>query len=281
MNRLLIVTHGEDSVVDAPLREALQVCRRHHVEVMAPESEWLQHRELFQAEGVEPVKTSEDLTEVDLCLVLGGDGSMLRAFHLTQGRDIPVAGVNLGRVGFLTTILPDQLKSGLDRLLDGEFVVYPLMGLEATLGDKTLSVLNDIAVGRGEGIHAGELGLKINGVALFEVLCDGVIVATPAGSSAYALAAGGPLLGITVSAYVICLVAPHLVGVRPVVAGPDDVLEISNIDVRQSAYVDIDGQRLGRVGLGENIVVKAAPPRTSLALLEGDSLYHHFRDRLL
>jgi hypothetical protein len=65
------------------------------------------------------------------------------------------------------------------------------------------------------------------------------------------------------------------------VAGPDDVLEISNIDVRQSAYVDIDGQRLGRVGLGENIVVKAAPPRTSLALLEGDSLYHHFRDRLL
>jgi NAD+ kinase len=125
------------------------------------------------------------------------------------------------------------------------------------------------------------LGLKINGVTLFEVLCDGVIVATPAGSSAYALAAGGPLLGITVSAYVICLVAPHLVGVRPVVAGPDDVLEISNIDVRQSAYVDIDGQRLGRVGLGENILVKAAPPRTSLALLEGDSLYHHFRDRLL
>lgn len=281
MNRLVIVTHGEEAVVSGPLREVLQVCQRRHVEVAAPEAEWWQHREMYLAGHVEMVKDGGDLTGTDLCLVLGGDGTMLRAFHLTQGWDIPVAGVNLGRVGFLTTLLPFQLKAGLNRLLDGEFVVYPLMGLEAVSGDRTFGVLNDIAVGRGEGIHACALGLKINGVTLFEVLCDGVVVATPAGSSAYALAAGGPLLGISVKAYVICLVAPHLVGVRPVVAGPDDVLEITNIDTRQSAYIDIDGRRLGPLGLGDSLIVKAAASGTSLALLEGDSLYHHFRDRLL
>lgn len=281
MRQVVILTHGDRGIVDAPLRETLQVLARRHVTVIATDAEWAKHRELFHDEDVRLARTPEDLSGCDLCLVFGGDGTMLRAFHLTQDLDIPVAGVNFGRVGFLTTLLPHELGEGLGRLLDGDFTVYPLLGMEADVNGKKFGVFNDISVGRGEQVSACAIALKINGVTLFEVLCDGVVVATPAGSSAYSLAAGGPLLGISVEAYVISLVAPHLVGVRPVVAAPGDVLEITNIDRRMAAHIDVDGQRVGSLDLGEVLVVRTAAARTSLALLNGDSLYHHFRDRLL
>ena len=107
-----------------------------------------------------------------------------------------------------------------------------------------------------------------------------MVAGTPAGSSAYSLAAGGPLLGISVDAFVISLVAAHAVGVRPVVAGPLDVLEIINTGDRD-CYVDIDGQRAVHLPPAADVCIRTIPGMTSLALLVGDSLYHHFRDRLL
>jgi NAD+ kinase len=205
---------------------------------------------------------------------------MLRAFHLTRDLCIPVAGVNLGRVGFLTTINKDAVADGLGRLLSGAFAEYPLLGLEANVGSEIHRATNDVVVGKGKRSHACSLAMTINGVTLFEVLCDGVVVGTPAGSSAYSLAAGGPLLGISVDAYVISLVAPHAVGVRPVVAAPQDVLEIINTD-DMDCSIDIDGDRLATLTPGATARINTSPGMTTLALLEGDSLYHHFRDRLL
>jgi NAD+ kinase len=221
------------------------------------------------------------MDEMGLCLVLGGDGTMLQGFHLTRDRRIPVAGVNLGRVGFLTTVLRDELREGLERLLDGDFEQFPILGLEARLGRHVFRATNDVVVSKGDRSRLCSLALTINGVTLFEVLCDGVVVGTPAGSSAYSLAAGGPLLGIFVQAYVISLVAPHAVGVRPVVAAPQDVLEIINTDEDADCTVDVDGQRVAVLEPGDTLQVKTSAAMTSLALLEGDSLYHHFRDRLL
>ncbi len=217
---------------------------------------------------------------VGLCLVLGGDGTMLRAFHLTRDSSIPVAGVNLGRVGLRTTVDKDDVESGVGALLAGDFTEYPLLGLEARVGSELHLATNDVVVGRGNRSRACSLGLTINGVTLFEVLCDGVVVGTPAGSSAYSLAAGGPLLGISVDAYVISMVAPHAVGVRPVVAAPGDVLEVKNADYAEAA-VDVDGERLAVLPPGGTVRINTTPGMTTLALLTGDSLYHHFRDRLL
>jgi len=155
------------------------------------------------------------------------------------------------------------------------------LGLEATVGGQTFRATNDVVVGKGESSHACSLALTINGVTMFEVQCDGVVVGTPAGSSAYSLAAGGPLLGISVDAYVISLVAPHAVGVRPVVAAPKDVLEIISTDDEGVSCLDVDGQRRAMLSPGTVVRIKTTPGMTSLALLEGDSLYHHFRDRLL
>jgi NAD+ kinase len=282
MKHVLVLTHGDVAVAAQALERALAAMQRSGLSVLVPQNEWEKHGGVLSRYGkVALVADQADLAAADLCLVLGGDGTMLRGFHLTRDLGIPVAGVNLGRVGFLTTILPDDLEIGLERLFDGDFVEYPLLGLEAAVEGQTFRATNDVAVSKGDRSRACSLALTINGVTLFEVLCDGVVAATPAGSSAYSLAAGGPLLGISVEAYVISLVAPHLVGVRPVVAAPDDLLEIINTDEILDCYVDVDGQRSAVLAPGEVLRVGTSPAAASLALLSGDSLYHHFRDRLL
>lgn len=282
MKHVLVLTHGDAAVATHPLQKALTIMQRHGITALLPQNEWDKHGTALSCyTNVTCAVESGELAAADLCLVLGGDGTMLRGFHMTRDRGIPVAGVNLGRVGFLTTILPDDLENGLERLFDGDFVQYPLLGLEATVNGQTFRATNDVAVSKGDRSRACSLALTINGVTLFEVLCDGVVAATPAGSSAYSLAAGGPLLGISVEAYVISLVAPHLVGVRPVVAAPDDVLEIINADDILDCHVDVDGQRSAVITPGSVLRIGTSPAAASLALLSGDSLYHHFRDRLL
>ncbi len=282
IERVVILTHREPSIAGDSLREALTYLGERRVEVLAPAYEWDKHGEILRANGSAVLAAeADDLQGVGLCLVLGGDGTMLRAFNLTRDLHIPVAGVNLGRVGFLATIDRDNVVQGLSRLLAGEFREYPLMGLEATVADEVFRATNDVVVTKGDSSHACSLALIINGVTMFEVQCDGVVVGTPVGSSAYSLAAGGPLLGISVDAYVISLVAPHAVGVRPVVAAPQDILEIVNIDRDGVSYLDVDGQRTATLSPETVVRIKTTPGMASLALLEGDSLYHHFRDRLL
>ena len=282
IERVVILTHGEPLVASGALQQSLAFLQARGVAVAAPPAEWDKHGALLsRSGGVDRLTRQSDLDKVGLCLVLGGDGTMLRGFHLTRDTNIPVAGVNLGRVGFLTTVLSDRLELGLAALVAGEFTRHSLLGLGARLGPSVFRATNDVVVGRGDRSDASSLSLRINGVTLFEVLCDGVVVGTPAGSSAYSLAAGGPLLGIAVDAYVISLVAPHAVGVRPVVAAPGDVLEISNTSSDEDCSVDVDGQRSGVIPPGGVMEIKTEPEVASLALLEGDSLYHHFRDRLL
>ena len=275
------MTHGDPAVAASALAGSVAFFKEQGVAVTAPAVEWKKHETLLSAfTDVIPLDGS-DLATVDLCLVLGGDGTMLRGFHLSRDRGIPVVGVNLGRVGFLTSILPDALEEGLAALLAGHYTEHQLLGLKAQLGSSHFRAANDVVVGGGGRSDASSLALRINGVTLFEVLCDGVVVGTPAGSSAYSLAAGGPLLGITVDAYVITLVAPHAVGVRPVVAAPGDVLEITNTSTHEECSVDVDGQRLAFIRPGGVMEISTEPGVATLALLDGDSLYHHFRDRLL
>ena len=282
IQRLLVLTHTKAEVSSATLSEVLARLSRREVAVLMPPSEWEKHAQVIDAyPNVGSANEPMDLRGVGLCLVLGGDGTMLRAFHVTRDMAIPVAGINLGRVGFLTTLRTGDLSAGLDRLLDGDFTVHTLQGLVGSVPGATFNAANDIVVTKGDVSHLCSLSLAINGVTLFEVLCDGVVAAGSAGSSAYSLAAGGPLLGIEVQAYVITFVAPHSIGVRPIVAAPGDVLEITNEADDYAVFVDVDGQRLATLAPGGKLKVTMGGPRALLALLEGDSLYLHFRDRLL
>jgi NAD+ kinase len=282
IERVVILTHGDPAVAAGALKQSVRLLVHSGVAISIPAGEREKHAAILAGNaGISVLDEAAGLDGIDLCLVLGGDGTMLRGFHLTRDKGIPVAGVNLGRVGFLTTILSDRLEEGLAAVIAGDFSEHSLLGLKARLGDTVFRATNDVVVGRGDRSDASALALRINGVTLFEVLCDGVVVGTPAGSSAYSLAAGGPLLGISVNAYVISLVAPHAVGVRPVVAAPGDLLEITNTSPYEECSVDIDGQRSAVVPPGGVLEIRTEPDVALLALLEGDSLYHHFRDRLL
>jgi NAD+ kinase len=282
VEHVVILTHGDPAVGAGALERSLLFLQSHSVRVSAPPAEWDKHAALLGGTAeASRISSDSDLQDVDLCVVLGGDGTMLRGFQLTRDLGIPVAGVNLGRVGFLTTVLSERLEEGLEALVSGRFTEHSLLGLRARLADQVFRATNDVVVGKGDRSDISSLALRINGVTLFEVLCDGVVVGTPAGSSAYSLAAGGPLLGISVDAYVISLVAPHAVGVRPVVAAPGDVLEVANTSNDEDCSMDIDGRRLAVIPPGGVLEIRTEPAVARLALLQGDSLYHHFRDRLL
>ena len=219
-----------------------------------PHTEFEKHGALLEEiGGVGLVEGASDLDGVGLCLVLGGDGTMLRAFHLTRDRCIPVAGVNLGRVGFLTTVDKDDLTGGLTRLLDGRFTEYPLLGLGSDRrhrriqGDQrrggrqrqTASRLSSLAhhqrchvlrgaVRRRGRRHSRRLVRIQPGCrrsAVWASRCDG---------------------------YVISLIAAHAVGVRPVVAAPGDVLEIINKGDSDCA-IDVDGRPAGHAGARDDV----------------------------
>lgn len=276
-----MVTHSDPAVARDALAETLAICSEQGAKVVVDEAEFEKHgTTLLEAKVERLAERADGQDDPDVCIVLGGDGTMLRAFNLMRGRGTPVAGVNLGRVGFLTTVEKGQVRPGVEHLLEGKYDEYPFPGLEVESDGDTFQAANDVVVSKGDRAPACLLGLTINGVTLFDVSCDGVVVATPAGSSAYSMAAGGPLVGISVEAYVISLVAAHAVGVRPVVAGCKDVLQITNND-RLSCYLDLDGQRVRQLQPGSIVTVRTVPGLHSLALLHGDSLYHHFRDRLL
>lgn len=282
VEQVLILTHTRADVSSPVLNQVLSRLAARAIAVLVPPSEWGKHSVLLGTYSNVKLSTEpQELRGVGLCLVLGGDGTMLRAFHITRDLGIPVAGINLGRVGFLTTLKREDLAGGLDRLLDGDFVPHTLQGLEAVAPTGTFSAANDIVVSKGDRSHLCSLSLAINGVTLFEMLCDGVVAASAAGSSAYSLAAGGPLLGIDVQAYVISLIAPHSIGVRPIVAAPGDVFEVTNAATDQEVFIDVDGQRLAILAPQATLKIRMGGPSALLALLEGDSLYLHFRDRLL
>jgi NAD+ kinase len=282
IHKLVILTHGWPDVSASALEQALAILTSRGVQVLALPNEWEKHGPMLAAsENARKVNGPSEAAGAQLCLVLGGDGSMLRAFRLAREIGIPVAGVNLGRVGVLATVQPADLLPGLERLLDGDFIRHPLIGLQADLSDQVLVAGNDVVVSKGERSRVAALSLEIDNIKLFDALCDGMVAATPIGSSAYNLAAGGPLLGVDAECYAISLIAPHLVGVRSVVAGPGDVLRVTNMDDSDEVFVDIDGERLARLEPGLALSVRTCHTKASLALLTGDSLYRHFRDRLV
>ena len=197
IKQVVILTHGDPAVAAGALRQSFRSSRAHGVDAAAPPAEWDKHGDILSASGVvsQVDRRGTTFDDVDLCLVLGGDGTMLRGFHLTRDSDIPVAGVNLGRVGFLTTVLSDGWRKVWRA---SRRRIHRTCAPRAASHAGTIDLFratNDVVVGRGDRSDASSLGLRINGVTLFEVLCDGVVVGTPAGSSAYSLAAGGSATG--------------------------------------------------------------------------------------
>ncbi|MCL2353987.1 MAG: NAD(+)/NADH kinase, partial [Defluviitaleaceae bacterium] len=174
--------------------------------------------------------------DIDYIIALGGDGTMLAAVHQVAKRNIPLLGINLGRLGYLTDTSSEGALEAVGKLLAGDYKVERRMMLEAEVlnpaGGSTIAALNDIVIHRGQSSRPIHYNLSINGEYIESFCADGVIVATPTGSTAYNLSAGGPLLNPISNMMIITPVCPHMLNAHPIVAGCEDVISI-DIDEKE------------------------------------------------
>jgi NAD+ kinase len=208
-----------------------------------------------------------DGDDADIALVLGGDGTMLRALTRFLGTGIPAVGVNYGRVGFLTAIPADDLQDGLRRVFAGDYRTIELSTLEVTVNDETRTAVNDVVVAGGTLGRMIELGYAIGSEDLGSQPCDGLICATPTGSTAYNLSNGGPVLVWGLDAMVLTFVAPHAIHIRPLVVprGPDVV--VTNLTAGVETSVLVDGQQVGALATGGQAIVRVGAQSSLLATL--------------
>lgn len=233
--------------------------------------------ETAAAGGVELV----DGDDVDLSVALGGDGTMLRALHRFLGTPVPVIGVNFGRIGFLTSIPADALESGLARVFAGDYRVVELATIAACVGGQPRDAVNDVVVTSSLPGRMVELGATLGGEDLGVTACDGLICATPSGSTAYNLSNGGPVLMRGLDAMAITYVAPHALHTRPLVVEPGLGLEIVNRTPDVAVTVLVDGQRIDELAPDQSLTVDVGRQRAKLALLPEVTFFSRYRDVFL
>lgn len=276
-----LVTHQVPSVAGVILEEVLTLLEARGVQVLLSPGERAKHPEITNRGEICCDSSREDLARADMCLVLGGDGTMLRALRFTRELQVPVAGVNLGRVGFFAAVSRDRVQEDLPRVLEGDYVGYPLLGLAADLAGTPLRAVNDLVIGRSGESRISHISYSLNGVPLFDVRCDSLLVATPAGSTAYNLAVGGPVMGVAVPAFILTYVAPHTLGTRSLIAAASDVLEVRNESPHDTADVFVDGEHMGVLRPYTSLEVRTVPGLSTLALLPESDFYRHFKDRFV
>jgi len=225
--------------------------------------------------------------EPELAVALGGDGTILKTVHLLDGADTPVLGVNLGRLGFLAGAHADDMREAVEAALAGDVRVERRSTLVATavVGGREAGryvALNEVNVGRGPTGRAIEVEVRVNGSLLWRVLADGIVVATPSGSTAYAMSAHGPLLAPDVRGNVLVPVAPHSLASRPFVLGPSDIVEITTpVPSRADACLIIDGDSTPcRMAL-DSVTVTTGDREVRLVRFEDSGFYDVVRETFL
>jgi NAD+ kinase len=216
--------------------------------------------------------------EVDLCVVLGGDGSILYALRHFARTGVPVFGVNFGTVGFLAAVERDDAEEGIRRALAGETETIGLPGLELDLDGKLLAV-NDVSFSRRPRDRVAELSYKIAGEEVGHVRCDGLVAATPVGSTGYNLANQGPILAWGVKGYAVSYIAPHSLTARALVVAPSDVLHVGNAAGRAPVEVAVDGDQVGELEPGDALEIHFVEEVARLAQLPGTSFYQRIREK--
>jgi len=214
----------------------------------------------------------------DIAIVLGGDGTMLRALRTFLGTGVPVFGVNFGRVGFLTSVEDSSLEEGAARVFAGDYRVVPLATVRVDVGGESHPAINDAVATSGRLGRMIELGWDVGGEDLGDQPCDGVICATPSGSTAYNLSSGGPVLMWGLDAMAISFVAPHSLQARPLVVPRGLVLGIVNRTDDVPVAVLADGHRIGELAPGERLEVGLGEQPSLLALLPEVTFFTRYHE---
>lgn len=226
---------------------------------------------------------------VELCVVLGGDGTILSALQRYAGTDVPVFAVNFGEIGFLATVEPENIEDGIRRALDGDFELLRLPGIVLDLpGGRSgidraevivrQTAFNDVAIHRKVGERVAQIAYALDGEEVGSVRCDGLVIATPAGSTGYNLANGGPVMAWGVEGFVVSFIAPHSLAARTLVVAPRDRLTIHNRS-REPLDVAVDGRPAGEIPPGEAIDARFVDAVGTIAQLPGSSFYRRLREK--
>jgi NAD+ kinase len=230
---------------------------------------------LADAGGVAVV---DDPADADLLVVLGGDGTMLRGLHLVLELDVPCLGVNYGRVGFLTTVEGHDLEGGMRRAFAGDYQVVQLPTVVAEDGRERVVGVNDVVLTSSLLGRMALIEWAVDGESLGVVGCDGVIVATSTGSTAYNLSAGGPVLAWGLDGFVISFVSPHSLHARPMVLGRPHTVSLENRSDDVPVQVIVDGHIHSRLDPGARLQLRMGERCAHLARLVGASFFTRYRE---
>jgi NAD+ kinase len=224
---------------------------------------------------------------LDALITFGGDGTLLRGARLLGGAEVPILGVNLGRVGFLTTTTRDRLATALDALVGGEYATESLGALQGSIvaADGTVRAthhaLNDVALHRGGVARVVRVNVSIDGQDVGPYSSDGLIIATPTGSTAYSLSAGGPIVAPGVAAMVVTPICAHTLAVRPLVVSSEARIVVSPMpEWAEDVLVSFDGQTGIELVPGDSIAVGGAPYRVRLVRLGRSGWFTRMRQKL-
>ena len=235
---------------------------------------------------VRPVNEASIAVEADLIIAVGGDGTLLHASSLTSNADIPLLGVNRGRLGFLTDVSPDEMLESLDQIFSGNFTLESRLRLATRLlrGNETMVsklALNDIVLQRRDTARILDFETRINDRYVNTHMADGLIVATPTGSTAYALSCGGPIIEPQLNAFVVVPICPHTLSDRPIVIPADQGIEVSLLERDEiRAEVSVDGHAMEVFGPGDRLHICKAELPVTLIHPPGYDYYEILRSKL-
>jgi NAD+ kinase len=275
VRRIAVLTHKRPDETAACLAAMTQLAAQHGVELVLDADEVAKH-ELSPGPGL--ALDADAARDVDLCIVLGGDGTILKALQRYAGTDVPVFAINFGAIGFLATTERDDIPGAFTRALAGDFDLLRLPALAVELPGGDLLSFNDVAVHRRVGERVADMAYALDGEEAGSVRCDGLVVSTPAGSTGYNLANGGPVMAWGVAGFVVSFIAPHSLSARALVVAPGDGMRIFNRGA-DPLEVAIDGRPVGEIPGEGSLVVRYRENAAILAQLPATTFYGRLREK--
>ena len=277
VRRATVITHRRPDEIASALTELRKAAAEAGVELCFDEEETRKH-ELDNGAGLAlhaPVGC-----KADLCVVLGGDGTILQALRTYIGTGTPVFAVNFGEVGFLATVEPEEGGDAFRRALAGNFETMELPAIVVDgRAEAGWSAINDVSFHRKPGLRVADLSYAVSDEEVGRVRCDGIVVSTPAGSTGYNLANGGPVMAWGVEGYAVSFIAPHSLTARGLVVAPQDTLSVSNRSREEPIDVTVDGRPICELGPGESLRMMFRDGLGTLAQIPGASFYHRLRQK--
>ncbi|MGH8004898.1 MAG: NAD(+)/NADH kinase, partial [Limisphaerales bacterium] len=234
------------------------------------------------ASGGTAVSEEELAAQADVVLALGGDGTILRTARAVSGSQKPILGINTGGLGFLAELSNRNVTAALETLKKGEYRLEERMVLQAeikTTGQKFFA-LNDVVVEKGEVRRLLKLSLSANGEYICSYASDGLVIATPTGSTAYSLSVGGPIINPKMALTIAVPISPHSLAYRPLIFEPGDVLEVALSQPDKEAFLTVDGQVSIKITSADRLEIKRAPHTARLVRFKGESFYQVLRSKL-